>query len=112
MTITHNPVPAAGGHFVLAVVRDATGVQRWGDLSMLAGAAAAGREQRSNTLLLDRVTSSLLHVGLSLQAAADQPADLARQRITDALARLDDVIREIRDHLFGSRRSGGAVGSP
>jgi hypothetical protein len=36
----------------------------------------------------------------------------ARQWITDALARLDDVIRKIRDHLFGSWRSGGAVGSP
>jgi anti-anti-sigma factor len=111
VTITLSPVPTAGGHFVLAVVRDATRVQRWGDLASLVGAAAADREHRSDALL-DRVVSSLLHVGLSLQAAADQPADVARQRITDALARLDDVIHEIRDHLFRSRRSGGAGDSP
>ncbi len=107
VTITLSPVPTAAGHFVLAVVRDATRVQRLGDLASLVEAAAADRDHRSDALL-DRVVSSLLHVGLSLQAAADQPADVARQRITDALARLDDVIHEIRDHLFRSRRSGGA----
>lgn len=111
VTITLSPVPTAGGHFVLAVVRDATRLQRWGDLASLVGTAAADREQRSDALL-DRVVSSLLHVGLSLQAAADQPADVARQRITDALVRLDDVIHEIRDHLFRSRRSGGTGDSP
>jgi PAS domain S-box-containing protein len=111
VTITLSPVATAGGHFVLAVVRDATRLQRWGDLASLVRAAAAEREQRSDALL-DRVVSSLLHVGLSLQAAADQPADVARQRITDALARLDDVIHEIRDHLFRSRRSGGGGDSP
>ncbi len=103
VTITLSPVPTVGGHFVLAVVRDATRLQRWGDLASLVGAAAADREQRSDALL-DRVSTSLLHVGLSLQAAADQPADVARQRITDALGRLDDVIHEIRTHLFRSRR--------
>jgi anti-anti-sigma factor len=111
VTVTLSPVPTAGGHFVLAVVRDATRLQRWGDLASLVGAAAADGEQRSDALL-DRVVTSLLHVGLSLQAAADQPADMARQRITDALARLDDVIHEIRDHLFRSRSSGSGRDSP
>ena len=76
------------------------------DLASLIRAAASDGEQRSE-VLLDRVVRSLLHVGLSLQDAADQPAEVARQRITDALARLDEVIHEIRDHLFRSRRSGG-----
>jgi anti-anti-sigma factor len=110
VTITLSPVRTAGGHFVLAVVRDATREQRWGDLASLVGIAVADQEERSDALL-DRVVSSLLHVGLSLQAAVDQPADVARQRITDALTRLDEVIHEIRDHFFRSRRSGGG-GSP
>ena len=110
VTITLSPVPTTGGHFVLAVVRDATRLLHRGDLASLIRAAASEGEQRSE-VLLDRVVRSLLHVGLSLQDAADQPAEVARQRITEALARLDEVIHEIRDHLFRSRRSGGSHGS-
>jgi hypothetical protein len=56
--------------------------------------------------LLDRVIGSLFHVGLSLDTAAGQPAELARERISQALQRLDDTVREIRDHVFRSRRPG------
>ena len=52
--------------------------------------------------LLDKVVSSLLHVGLSLQAAIDLPHRTARQRITEALQHLDDTIHEIRDHMFAA----------
>ena len=110
VTVTLSPVPTTGGHFVLAVVRDATRLLHRGDLASLIRAAASESEQRSE-VLLDRVVRSLLHVGLSLENAADQPAEVARQRITEALARLDEVIHEIRDHLFRSHRSGGAHGS-
>ncbi len=95
--ISLTPVPTATGHFVLAVIRDATEARRREDLADLARAAAAehtGRDQE----LLDRVTQSLFRVGLSLQAAADLPSELARERITDALRELDDTIRDVRDY--------------
>ena len=62
--------------------------------------------------LLDRVAGSLFHVGLSIDKAAGQPAELARERISDALQRLDDTIHEIRDHVFRFRRPGSGGGPP
>ena len=56
---------------------------------------AAGAEE-----LLDSVINSILSVGLILQAAAGLPCDVTEQRITDALRRLDDVVREVRHHIF------------
>ena len=103
VTITLSPVPTACGHLVLAVVRDATRSPLPGDLVSLARAAASDREKDTGKLL-DRVVSSLFHVGLSLQAAADQPPDVARERISDALRHLDEVIHEIRDHAFRWRQ--------
>ena len=111
VTITLSPVPTASGHFILAVVRDATRAPRLVDLASLARAAVTDREQQSQELL-DRVTSSLFHVGVSLQAAADQPAPVARDRITDALRRLDEVIHEIRDHVFRALGSGSTGDGP
>jgi len=99
VTITLSPVPTASGHFVLAVIRDATH-ERWQhDVTDLIRGALA--EQAQHTAgLLDRVVGGLFHVGLSLNAAAGQPAELARDQITQALQRLDDMIHEIRDHAF------------
>ncbi|HBW19242.1 MAG: hypothetical protein ACLPN6_20170 [Streptosporangiaceae bacterium] len=54
--------------------------------------------------LLDKVTMSLYQVGLNLQAAADLPGELAGQYIADALMRLDETIREIRDSAFSPAR--------
>jgi anti-anti-sigma factor len=111
VTITLSPVPTADGHFVLAVVRDAT-QERWqDDFTDLIHAALAEQAQHTGGLL-DRVVGSLSHVGLSLNAAAAQPAELARERISEALQRLDDIIREIRDHVFRSPdpNGGGAGG--
>lgn len=65
-------------------------------------AAAPARAHRSQELLA-RVASHLLQVGLSLQAASSQPGDVARQRIAEAVHRLDDTIHEIRDHVFAAR---------
>jgi hypothetical protein len=50
----------------------------------------------------------LFHVGLSLNAAADQPAELAREQISQALQRLDDTIHEIRDQVFRLPHPDGA----
>jgi anti-anti-sigma factor len=106
VTITLSPVPTASQHLTLAVVRDGTQAPRPDDLASLARAAVSDREKHSEALL-DRVVSSLFQVGYSLQAAADQPTDVARDRIAEALLVLDAVIHEIRDHVFRSRRSTG-----
>jgi hypothetical protein len=56
--------------------------------------------------LLDRVVHSVLHVGLSVQAAAGLDAETAGERLTDALQRLDDTVHDIRDHIFGHHDPG------
>jgi anti-anti-sigma factor len=97
--ISLTPVPTATDHFVLAVIRDVTEARRREDLADLALAAVAEHTRRDQELL-DRVVHSLFGVGLSLQAAADLPSELARERITHALGELDDTIRDIRDYAF------------
>ena len=99
--ISLTPVPTATGHFVLAVIRDATETRRREDLADLARGAVAEQAHRDQELL-DRVVQSLFQVGLSLQAAVDLPAEVARERITTALRQLDDTIHEIREYSFGS----------
>jgi PAS domain S-box-containing protein len=96
--ITLSPVPTATGHLTLAVIRDTTVIPPTADLASLARAAAS-QESRSRDFL-DRVVNHLYHVGLSLHDAAGLPHDLAAQRIAGAVQRLDDLIKEIRDHVF------------
>ena len=61
---------------------------------------------------LDRVVRHLFAVGLSLQTAADLPGEVVRERLSEALDQLDDVIREIRDYAFTSGGDGGADPAP
>ena len=110
VTITLRPVPTASGHFVLAVIREATHQGAQDDLVGLVGGVLAEQAQHAEDLL-DRVVGSLFHVGLSLDAAAGQPAELARERIGQALQRLDDTVREIRGHVFRSQRPGSGHGA-
>jgi anti-anti-sigma factor len=110
LRITLRPVPTASGHFVLAVIRDATHEQAQDDLVGLGRGVLAEQAQHAEDLL-DRVVGSLFHVGLSLDAAAGQPADLARERIGQAVQRLDDTVREIRGHVFRSQRPGSGHGA-
>jgi anti-anti-sigma factor len=105
VTVTLTPVPTASGHFVLALVRDTSHERAQDDLFGLLRGVLAGQAQHAEDLL-DRVVGSLFHVGLSLDTAAGQPAELARERIGEALQRLDDTIHDIRDHVFRSRRPG------
>ena len=100
--VSLSPVPTATGHLTLAVVRDATQTRQRDDLADLAHAAASAQQTQHGPELLDKVVSSLFHVGLSLQAAIDLPHRVARQRITEALQHLDDTIHEIRDHMFAA----------
>jgi anti-anti-sigma factor len=106
VTITLSPVPTASGHFILAVVRDATHERAQDDFADLVRAVLAEQAHRAEELL-DRVVRGLFHVGLSMDTAADQPAEQARERISEALQRLDDITHEIRDHIFRSRHPGG-----
>jgi anti-anti-sigma factor len=108
--ISLSPVPTASENFVLAVIRDATEPARRHDLADLARGTAAGQKQATSDLL-DRVVHHLFQVGLSLQAAAGLPGEVARDRLAEALDQLDDVIHEIRDYAFTSGGdSGGAEG--
>ncbi len=103
--ISLSPVPTATGHFILAVIRDATQTRRREDLADLARATVAEHARRDQELL-DRVTHGLFQVGLSLQAAVDLPSEVARERITDALRQLDDTIHEIRTYAFSAAAEG------
>jgi signal transduction histidine kinase len=85
------------------VIRDVSEARRLEELAGLATVAVAAEETRRAQQLLDTVITSLFHVGVSLQAAMELPADGTRQRIAEALGHLDDIIREIRDSAFTSR---------
>ena len=103
--ISLTPLPTASEDFVLAVIRDATDTRRRNDLTDLARDAAAEQAHVTGGLL-DRVVHHLFQVGLSLQTAARLPGDVVRQRLSEALDQLDDVIHEIRDYAFTSGGGG------
>ena len=98
--ISLSPVPTATGHYVLAVIRDPSEGRR-SDLAELARSAILEQSARVQELL-DRVVGQLFQVGMSLEAAAELPGEIAQRRITEALDRLDETIHEIRDYAFGS----------
>lgn len=109
--ISLSPLPTASEHFVLAVIRDATQPGWRTDLADLARGAVTDQSKATRDLL-DRVTHRLFQVGLSLQAAAGLPGDVARERLAAALDQLDDVIHEIRDHAFTYGDTGVADPAP
>jgi hypothetical protein len=107
VAITLAPVPTADEQLTLAVVRDAAYAQERDDLvTLLSGVAA--REAEHTRELPDRVVASMFHAGTCLDGAATQPTEVARERISEALHRLDDTIHEIRIHVFRSRPPGTA----
>ena len=110
VAVALSPVPTASEHLVLAVVRDALHERAQDDLIDVVHGVLAEQAQQAEDLL-DRVVGSLFHVGLSIETAASQPAELARERISAALRRLDDTIHEIRDHVFRSRHPGSGHGT-
>jgi signal transduction histidine kinase len=56
------------------------------------------------------VVQHLFQVGLSLKTAADLPGETARERLGEAMDRLDEVIQEIRDYAFTAEETGGGPG--
>jgi anti-anti-sigma factor len=107
--ISLSPVPTATEHYVLAVIRDAAEGRRRDDLADLARGVAADQPRLARELL-DRVVQHLFQVGLSLQAAADLPGETARDRLGEAMDRLDEVIHEIRDYAFTAGETGNGPG--
>jgi anti-anti-sigma factor len=104
--ISLSPVPTASENYVLAVIREAGEIRRRSDLADLARDAAA---DQGTSDLFDRVVHRLFQVGLSLETTASLPGDVVRERLSDALDQLDDVIREIRDYAFTSGGDGGGA---
>jgi anti-anti-sigma factor len=103
--ITLSPVATAAGQFALTMIRDVTGAEDGADRAGFARTAVTDVHDDDGRELLDSIVTSLFHLGLSLQAAIDLPADSARQRIGDAIRRVDDTIREIRDAGIGRQHS-------
>ena len=56
--------------------------------------------------LLDSVVHNMFIVGLMVPAATDLPRGAAAHRITEALGRLDDAVREVRDQVLAERGQG------
>jgi anti-anti-sigma factor len=100
--ISLTPVATGAGLFALTVIRDVTEARRLEDLASLAAAAVTAEQARRSLRVLDTVVTSLFGAGLGLQAALDLPAEAGKQHIAEALSRLDDAIREIRQAAFAT----------
>jgi len=118
----HHRATANGTELRLAVTADVVrrvlslnGLDRmvavYPDLDAAVAAGAGHREHRTQTAdpaarteeLLDVAVVGIFDVGLILRAAIDLPPGDTAQRITEALRRLDEVVRDIRDHVFAGR---------
>jgi anti-anti-sigma factor len=100
--ISLSSVRTAAGPFTLAVIRDITETRRREDLAARARTAVTAEQQHRGGDLLDTIITTLFDVGLSLQAAIDLSAEAAKQRITEALGDLDEVISHIRATAYTS----------
>ena len=69
------------------------------------GTGTADQAARAGELL-DSVVHNMFIVGLMVPAATDLPRGAAAHRITEALGRLDDVVREVRDQVLAERGQG------
>lgn len=58
------------------------------------------REGTQDDDRLDSAVTNIFIAGMMLQATIDLPRDVTAQRITEALSRLDDAVRQIRDQVF------------
>jgi anti-sigma B factor antagonist len=81
-------------------------------LAMPQAAHQVGRGEES----LDWAVNSIFDIGVILQTATGQLPDAAEMRMTEALHRLDDVVRDLRYHMFINRlqeaQSSSATRSP
>jgi anti-sigma B factor antagonist len=61
---------------------------------------------------LDLAVTHIFTAAMMLQASVDLPHDVTAQRIAEALSRLDDAIREVRDHEFAKHGHASQDGGP
>jgi anti-anti-sigma factor len=130
----HHRAMANGTELRLAVTADAVGrvltlngfdrlVAIYPDLDAATAAGAGHREQRTRMAddpahaeePLDRAVGGIFDVGLILQGATGQPSGVTARHITEAVRRLDDVVRDIRNHMFagcGQSTGPGSASSP
>lgn len=88
------------------------------DLGAAIAAGAGRRERETRTAdpaartdeLLDVAVGGIFDVGLILQTAVDLPRDVTAQRIAEALRRLDEIVRKIRDHVLAGRGQSAGPG--
>ena len=107
VTITLAPVPTAGGHLVLAVVRDAAHAQQ-GTTSRPSSAPPLLREAERSRELLDRRREPVPR--RTVPAGCRRPADGRSPRADQRGApTVDDSVHQIRDHVFRSRPPGSPL---
>lgn len=86
--ISISPVTTGTGQFAINVIRRVTEGPRPEDRASLARGAVTAELRHRSRELLDMISNSCSHVGLSLQAAMELPAEVARQRIALPLRQL------------------------
>ncbi len=100
--ISLRPVSARTGRFTLAVIRDGTETtQRETPAAILdRDPAALAAQQRHLEEILNRITSSIIEVGVVLSTVADMSPGGLDKRIDEAVRLLDDIVRGIYDAAF------------
>jgi PAS domain S-box-containing protein len=103
--IALKPVQTKHGPGVMAVVRDAS--ERRAQEKLLrdtqARTATVEDRERIGRELHDGTIQALFGIGMKLQAAAAGADAEARQRMEETVEALDDVIRDLRNYVFGLR---------
>lgn len=61
---------------------------------------------------LDSAVTNIFTAAMMLQATIDLPHDVTAQRITEALSRLDDAVRAVRDHEFAQQGQASRASGP
>jgi len=61
---------------------------------------------------LDSAVTNIFIAAMMLQATIDLPYDVTAQRITEVLSRLDDAVRQVRDHEFAKHGQASQDSAP
>jgi anti-anti-sigma factor len=106
--ISLTPVRGAASHLTLAIIRDATAArQSVGDGPKpgrtARGRTAPGMPAQGAPSALDWVVNKLFRAALGVQAASELGNEAVRQRLSQVVSELDEIIQEARDRAFTDR---------